>query len=247
MSASRALVLAAGVGSRLMPLTKDRPKALVDVAGASMLEGLLRACAEVGIDEAIVVTGYKRHDIEAWLRHAVLPIRVRTVFNEAYETRGNAWSLACARELLDGAGFVKLDGDLVLEPALLAGLLASPWASAAALDTRAQLDAEAMKARVRDDRVTAMGKWLPIADSAGESIGVEKIAAADAPLVFEAVDELMREGALFAYYEDAYHRLLGRGWQLGAWEIGALRWSEIDDAADLERARTWLAEERARR
>jgi choline kinase len=242
MAVTCAVILAAGMGSRLMPLTADRPKALVEVGGKTLLERVLDACAAAGLDEAIVVTGYCHHAVEAWLEARSLPARVTLLHNPEYATRGNAWSLYLARDALAGRSFVKLDGDLLLEHGLIAGLLAAPWRSAIALDGRADVDAEAMKAAVDErGRVTALGKWLALDQSAGESIGIEKIDARDGAAVFDAL--LATVGAdESAYYEDAYHRLLGQGFELGAFDIGALRWTEIDDARDFGRAERLLQE-----
>lgn len=234
----RALILAAGVGSRLMPLTADRPKALVLVAGVALLERMLAACAKAGADEAVVVTGYLDKKLDAWLEATPLPLPVRTVFNPEHATINNAHSLWVARAALAGDDFVKLDGDLLLSPALLTRLIDAPWPTAALVDARAHLDAEAMKAVVRPDgTIGAFGKWLTVAESTGESIGVERIGRADAAALFDAIEEVVhREGNHSAYYEDVYHRLIQRGWQMGSLDTGGLPWTEIDDAVDLERA-----------
>ena len=129
----------------------------------------------------------------------------------------------------------------MLERGLLEGLIEHPGASVVALDARADLDEEAMKAQVVGDRVVAMGKWLSVADAGGESIGVERIAASHAPRLFQTIDRMMASGKEDAYYEDAYHLMVQDGWELHAWPIGELRWSEIDDAADLERARALMS------
>jgi choline kinase len=235
----RALILAAGVGSRLMPLTADRPKALVEVAGVPLIARILKACADAGADEAVVVTGYLRERLERWLDTTALPLPVRTVWNAEHATINNAHSLFVAREALEGDDFVKLDGDLLLSPALLVRLMTGASRTAALVDAKAELDPEAMKAVIREDgSIAAFGKWLSLDEASGESIGVERIAREDAGALFEAIGEVVhREGNHAAYYEDVYHRLLTRGsWRMTALDTGGLPWTEIDDAADLERA-----------
>jgi choline kinase len=230
-----ALILAAGMGTRLLPLTRDRPKVLVEVGGEPLLGRLVRSCAEAGLADAVVVTGYRRDAVERFVAETALPIPVRCVHNEAFEDKGNALSVWCAREHLPG-DFVKLDGDLLLEPGIVAALAAYPGSSIA-LDRRATIDAEAMKAAVdADGRVTALGKWLEVAAASGESIGVEKIAAADAPRMFAALVRATDSNPQ-AYYEDAYELMTREGgpW-LAAHDIGAARWAEIDNQDDLEAA-----------
>jgi choline kinase len=235
----RALILAAGVGRRLMPLTADRPKALVEVAGVPLIERILKACADAGASEAVIVTGYLRERLERWLEVSELPLPVRTVWNAEHATINNAHSLFVARELLDGDDFIKLDGDLLLSPALLVRLIRATSRTAALVDAKAHLDPEAMKAVLRaDGSIAAFGKWLSVAEASGESIGVERIANEDAPALFEAIDEVVhREGNHAAYYEDVYHRLIARGgWRMDALDTAGLPWTEIDDAVDLTRA-----------
>lgn len=228
------------MGTRLLPLTENLPKALVEVAGQPLLGGLIDACATAGIREVVVVTGCLHRHIDRWLESASLPLPVRTVFNEAFETLGNAWSVAVARNELEGHDFVKLDGDLVLDPAIVSGLCQCEG-SATALDMRADLDDEAMKASGHAGRVTGLGKWIAAGDACGESIGVERIAESDAATVFDALERIVKTTPN-AYYEDAYHQLITAGeLELGAYDIGKARWTEIDCLADLERARRLFA------
>lgn len=231
-----ALILAAGLGTRLAPFTTSRPKVLVEVGGRPILGRLIAACAEAGLTDALVVTGHLSERIADWLGRNAQPIPVRTVYNAAFDSLGNAWSVAVAKEALRGRDFVKLDGDLVLEASILADLNRYPG-SALALDTRADLDQEAMKARAASGRITALGKWIPVSEAAGESIGVERICAADAPAVFEALEAIVKTKPN-AYYEDAYHQLIEAGrLALAAHDIGDRLWTEIDSPADLGRAR----------
>ncbi len=236
-----AVILAAGMGTRLMPLTADRPKVLVEVGGKPLLDRLLTACERAGLDEIIVVTGYRHEQIDAFLTARASQARLRTVFNEAFDTHGNAHSLFAARDALAAKSFIKMDGDLLLDPTLIAQLAGDDARSLLAYDRKAVLDAEAMKAKLSTTdtttHVTALGKWLTVEESEAETIGVEHIAAQDGELLFETIDDLVhRRGERQAYYEDAYHEMLRAGWQLDAFDIGSALWTEIDDHADLARA-----------
>lgn len=232
------LFLAAGLGSRLMPITADKPKALVEVGGETMLDRLVHQCIERGMTEAVVVTGHGHEAVERWREAAALPIPVTLVYNPQFDTLGNAHSVFVARDVLRGRDFVKFDADIVLDGRIL-DLLLDPTKGAEScivLDSDGAVDEEAMKAKTDSAGwVVAMGKWLSLREAAGESIGVEKIAAADADAFFEAIEQVVHvEGRGHVYYEDVYHRMVGDGWRLGAVHLGGLGWGEIDTPADFD-------------
>ena len=239
------VILAAGVGSRLMPLTEEVPKPLLDVAGSSLLARLIEICAGARFEEVLVVVGHHAHVVDQWLASTPQPLPVKTVLNDKYDTINNGHSLLVAREAVGDRPMVKLDGDLVLEPRLLDRLLACPFPTALACDTGVALAEEEMKVQLDgDSRVTAMGKWLAPHRSHGESIGVEKVAADQTARLFDALqEEVHARGRHDAYYEDIYHTLIQEGWEMGGCDIAGLKWCEVDDHADLAHAGRLFAED----
>lgn len=235
----KAVVLAAGQGTRLAPFTNDRPKPLVSVGGRPLLWRTLDRLAEVGLTGAdvVVVGGYR---IEA-LRQAV-PRDVQLVVNGDYAGYNNWRSLLCARAATTGETVVQIDGDVLFGAALLPRLLASPGPAVLAVDERATLDAETMKVAAEGGRVTAVSKRLEPRTAIGEFVGIARLDA-------EIVETVMAELAGFPaagwgheYYEHAYHVLAGRGaGPFRSCAVGDLATIEIDDAADLERAEALLA------
>jgi choline kinase len=232
----KAVLLAAGVGSRLRPHTDRLPKALLPVAGKSILERSLQAFAELGIAEAIVVTGHLRENIEEALRRSPLP--ARAVFNPRYATANNYYSLLIAESALSGEDFVKLDADLVFLPEVLKRLLEMPGDLALALDRSVALGDEEMKILIDSaGRVLRVSKRLLPKDCAGESIGMERIGAAFSRVLFDELRALDREGLTDSYYEDAYDRLAQRGgFDLRCADVSGMRWYEIDDEKDWKEA-----------
>jgi choline kinase len=237
------VVLVAGVGSRLRPLTEDRPKCLVEVNGKSILERLLDQADRTGLfDEAILITGYRADAVEQfvkeWLKDHSMPVRL--VHNDNYDETNNGYSLWCARHLLNDS-FLLSDGDLVLDDEIIRMVAESPI-SALAVDQSSKLDEEAMKFAISDDGyITALSKDMRITEAKGESIGMCVIQSADVPNVIAELDQLVQNNELNDYYERAFIELIDKGWRLGVHDIGGHRWVEIDDHSDLARAQESFA------
>jgi choline kinase len=252
---TQAVILAAGVGSRLRPLTDDRPKALVRVGAEPILGLALDTLLEAGIKSTIIVTGYRQDAVTAFLSRRG-DVTVATVENPAYASTNTLASFCVAAPLVDD-DFVLIDGDLVFEPAVIARLsswkesighrsilsraLGGPGARLA-VDTSRRLDDEAVKVALDDDRVVAVGKTLPAGFMpVAESIGIARIDQATAARLVPIGRRLLERGATQAYYEAAFQALIEEGHPFEAADVAGLRWVEIDDHEDLERARDLFA------
>ena len=234
------LVLAAGAGRRLRPHTDALPKALVPIAdGVTVLDSILRNFAAVGLRDAAVVVGYAAEAVRE--RRAALErahgVRLHLVDNDKAETWNNAYSLWCAREYL-AEGVLLSNGDTVHPVSVEETLLAARGpAVLLALDTVKLLAEEEMKVVWSEDAgVRRITKLMPPETASGEYIGVTLIEpAAAAPLV-DALEATWRRDPDL-YYEDGYQELVDRGFRVDASPIGDVSWVEIDDHADLARAR----------
>ncbi|HMJ14916.1 MAG TPA: phosphocholine cytidylyltransferase family protein [Polyangiaceae bacterium] len=238
-----AVILVAGIGSRLRPLTDDRPKALVDIGGETILARALRILAERGVERVILATGYREDALRRALEGS--PLQIEFVSNQDYATTQNSVSLALCAPLLAGRAFFKLDGDVVFEPEVLERLEQREAPLAVAVDRTRTTDAEAMKFTLSDASlgISAFGKDIPLAASAGESIGIERLSAEAAGAVFAELGANQSRGRVDLYYEDVYSELISKGKleALGV-DVGDLRWTEVDDMLDLARARELIAE-----
>jgi choline kinase len=231
-----AVILCAGVGSRLRPLTDDRPKALVDVAGKTILARAVERLAEAGVREIVVATGYRPDALERALSGS--PLHVVFCHNPDYERTQNAVSLLLCERAVAGRSFFKLDGDVLFRPELLGRLSASRGDIVAAVERRTDLGAEEMKVLVGDDRrITAFGKHLDPKHAFGESIGIELVAARATRRLFDALSRARDSGEQHLYYEDIYGRLLGAGVDVRMVDVTDLAWTEIDTPEDLLVAR----------
>lgn len=239
----KAIVLAAGLGKRLAPVTGGLPKCLVPVAGRTILDRMIERLAQAGLDDIVVVTGHRREDVERHLDRADQQTarRAARVFNPRYADWGNFHSLLAAEEACGGDGFVKLDADVIMDTRLLPALLAAPGPGVLAVDVRPALGEEEMKARV-DERgvVVELSKRIDPARALGESVGIERIDAELAPRLWAELRALIDAGETDEYYERAYERLMQQGVPFGYADVSRCQWCEVDNADDLAAAETLL-------
>jgi choline kinase len=237
------LVLAAGAGRRLRPYTDAVPKTLVPVDGTTtILDVCLRNLAAVDLRHVVVVVGYARQAVEILRpelerRHGV---EIELVVNPHAEDRNNAYSLWTARDHL-GDGALLVNGDTVhpasVEETLLAQRDEDGPGVLLALDTDKTLADEEMKVRVDDQGyLTRITKLMPPAEAAGEYIGVSLIEPGAAEPLIDALHATWeRDPGL--YYEDGYQEYADRGRLVWPVPLAPTIWVEVDDHADLARAR----------
>jgi choline kinase len=234
------MVLAAGAGRRLAPLTDDLPKTLLEVADdLTILDIALRNLAEVGLDEVVVVTGFASHQIERRMdrlqrRHGV---RLRAVFNERALEWNNAYSLWLAREFF-ADGVLLCNGDTVHPSSIEKTLLAAePREILLAMDDVKALAEEEMKIVLGPEgTMVRIHKGLDPTAVAGEYVGVTRIAPGAADGLADALEATWRRDTGL-YYEDGYQEYADRGGLVEVAPIGDVPWVEVDNHADLARAR----------
>ncbi|MGI9501405.1 MAG: sugar phosphate nucleotidyltransferase [Geminicoccaceae bacterium] len=234
----KALILSAGQGSRLLPLTAETPKCLLPVGPMSLIEWQLQALFACGVDEVVVVTGYGSERVGATLERWQRPnLSVRTVFNPFFNVADNLASCWLARHEMD-RDFLILNGDTLFEPDILKTVLASPTAPITiTIDRKSCYDSDDMNVQVEDDRLLAVGKALPAEVTNGESIGMLLFRENGPALFADMLDQFMHtpEG-LKTWYLRVIDRLAKTG-AVKAASIEGRSWGEVDFLEDLERAR----------
>lgn len=235
-----AVLLAAGEGTRLHPYTLDRPKCLVEVGDRALLDRTLSALEAVGIEELVLVTGYREDVLRAFLERDRRVIegrlRVRCIRNDVYASTNNAYSLWTAREAVAG-GFVLLDGDLLFEPRVLATVLETAGDAVLAVERRTDLGDEEMKVLPGPDvTVAAVNKTMDPQAAIGESIGIARFSAAAAASLWDRLDQQVVAGQRNVYYELAFEALISAGLPFHIGDVTGLMCMEIDTPDDLAAA-----------
>lgn len=233
------VILAAGMGSRLHPLTQALPKTLLPVRGDdSILDIALSNFRESGIDEVAVVTGFEARRIEEQfpVYEARYGLRLTSLRNDKALVWNNAYSLWLAREAFQEGALV-VNGDTVHPVGMEQELLTSTLTGVIlAVDTHKALAHEEMKVNIDDGgRVTRIHKSLEPATAQGEYVGLTRVDAEAAESLADALAAVWRRDSSL-YYEDGYQELADRGGPVLAHTLQEYEWVEVDDHADLTRA-----------
>ncbi len=226
----KAVVVVAGRGRRLHPLTEDMPKPLLGIGETTILENQLRNLAGCGIDDIVIVTGYRADMVER-----LAGPDISYIYNPFYETSNSLVSLWLARHHLEGE-FVYLHADVVFDPRILGDLVVDRRDICLAIERKPCVE-EDMKVRLRGDRILDIGKNLESAAADGEFTGLARFSRRGADLLCQALDVIVRQGDLMLWFEAAVQLLIDGGCPVYCLETAGRPWIEIDFASDLEVAR----------
>ena len=247
-SVDRAVILSAGKGSRLFPLTAELPKCLLELSGRTLLEWQLDALFAAGIRDVFVVAGFRADLVESVIaeRDGQKGL-VSTIFNPFFHVADNLGSAWIARGEMH-RDFLLLNGDTLVPPALVERIMAAPRAPiCVAVDCKATYDQDDMKVLCDGARLVRIDKALPTFNA--EAIGLARFQGAGRDAFIAAVDQMLRtpEGPS-QFYLRAIDRLADTG-TVAVEPIEGLEWVEVDYPADLKIAQAlaerWAAAELA--
>lgn len=241
MTIKRAIILSAGQGSRLLPLTQDQPKCLIEFSGKSLIAWQIASLVANGIEDIAVVTGFRTEKVEAALA-AIAGVRARTLFNPFYKVADNLGSCWIAREEMD-RDFIILNGDTLVSPEIVAKLIAEASEPiTVTVDIKDAYDADDMKVCRENGRLVAIGKRLTAEESNAESIGMLAFRGEGPKLFLDKVEAMMRtpEGVQ-NWYLKAIHAIAPTG-KVGTVSIEGMKWAEVDFPQDVATATALTAE-----
>jgi len=220
---AKAIILAAGPGSRLLPHTAHSPKCLTSIAGQPILRYQIAALRQCGIEDIVVVVGYLAHQIRDFVDSSVTLVE-----NRHYASTNSSYSLWLARAHMRH-GFVHLNSDLLFEPEALRVLLAAPDENAVIVDRRVRAGSDMMKADMDGQRILRMGKHLT--SGAAEVVGPAKFGPSGAERVIRRLAELTaaadRNRWAYAVFGDLAPEL-----GLAGVDNPGCFWAEVDTVAD---------------
>ncbi|WP_066770349.1 phosphocholine cytidylyltransferase family protein [Croceicoccus mobilis] len=238
-----AILLSAGQGSRLLPLTAERPKCLIDFSGRTLIEWQIEMLARGGVKKIDIVTGFKTDEVEHAISQINDPrVEITCHFNPFFKVADNLGSCWIVREEMKG-DFLILNGDTLISEDIVKKVLAGedgpdgPWPIAVTVDVKPAYDSDDMKVlREPDGRLLHIGKTLTAEETNSESIGFLAFRGEGAELFREAVRTKMRErDGVEHWYLKVIDTLAPTG-KVGTCSIEGMHWAEVDFLTDIETA-----------
>lgn len=249
------VILSAGMGTRLMPLTKEIPKTLLEINGMTLLERMIKNCIDADINRFIVVVGYNKEKVIDLCPQIAekYDIEIKTIANEKYDITNTSVSTYLASKFIeenDLDDFVLINGDNVIDPEIILNLVASKN-TGMIIDNFKELNEESFKLIIDDEsfneektiangKINSIGKELDIPSSTGEFIGLSKVASDDVAEFNRILERLIEENPQ-NYYDYAY-KDLSIIKTIDFVLTNGLKWTEIDDHNDWETAQRLVKE-----
>lgn len=234
----KAVILAAGVASRLRPLTNHTPKCLLKVGSKNILELTIENLLANNISEIIIVTGYLENKIRDFINLRFPDLNITFLYNEFYESTNNIYSLWLTRNDLNGDDMLLMDSDIVFNRQIIEKLCSSEKKNCLALK-RQELSNEEIKVRIdQKGRVLEISKEVNLSEAAGESVGIELFSKEVIPALFKIIDrKVIIENNVNQFYEAAFQELINSSsHEIYIVDITEYFCMEIDTAEDLKLA-----------
>lgn len=229
-----AVLLAAGTGTRLLPLTKEAPKCLTVVAGRTILGRLIKNLRLQGINRLVVVIGHLGYQIRDYLQQYAGDMQIDYVSNPVYQTTNNIYSLWLAKERIHEP-FLLVESDLVFDASMLDGMLVPdkiaiskmlPWmnGTTVTLDSTGQVTSFFDGSCIKDD-------------SHYKTVNIYSLSEPTWHRVLENMSQYIATDRLGEYYENVFSEMVSESsLSFESVFFDADRWYEIDNLPDLREA-----------
>lgn len=230
----RAIIIAAGKGSRLYPLTKNTPKSLLEIGnGLTLLESQLHSLRENNIKDVTIIVGYRAEQIEAKIKNYEEDFDISTVYNPFYEVSNNLISVWMARHFMK-EDFITINGDDIFNATVIENLLNSDEYITMVINQKDVYDEDDMKVIHQNKQIRRVGKDIPLSDVNGESIGIIKFSGLGRKIYTDTLEEMVRiEENKHVFYLKAINQIISKGYNVHYATCKPTDWGELDFHPDL--------------
>lgn len=235
----QAIILSAGRGSRLLPLTTDKPKCLLPIGMTTVLGMQLDTLFKHGIEKATIVTGFNAEMVDAEIASRPAGQKIKTFYNPFFQVADNLASCWMARKHMK-KDFLLINGDTLFSPQVLETVLTAPEADiTVTIDQKNQYDGDDMKVTLDGTQLTAIGKTLLPQQTNGESIGMLRFMGQGGHIFRNKLKNIMHtEKGTKSWYLSVINDLAQDGVHISTTNIKGADWAELDTPEDYEICRS---------
>lgn len=193
----KALILAGGPGKRMMPLTKDIPKCLVEVNGKPIIEYQLNALTENGIKDIVIVIGYKGEEIRKFINNHTKfrDLNIKYVENKDYKNTSSAYGFWLARDEIRHETYLHFNSDVIFFAPLVRALIKSKYENVIVTDRKAELGEHIEQVILDGDKIIRMDS-MPYEGAVAKAEGIGKFSPRNIEAEIREIEKLMKEGIL---------------------------------------------------
>jgi choline kinase len=234
----KAVILAAGRGTRIQELTHGLPKCLLPFGDKAILDFQLDSLFLAGISDVAIVVGHLEAEIvDHVAKHHVEKLPgITFISNPEFARTNNIYSLSLAREWVGEDAFVCLNADVLFHPGILLSALKTHDDLSIVVDW--EFREETTKVIIQGQRVVRLSKSVSRADCSGTFVNIALFSSRGGRRLFGKIESMLREGRVDQFFNDALGQLSAEGTRVGFTETEGLPWAEIDDASDFHYAQT---------
>ena len=235
----KAIILAAGQGKRLLPLTQDTPKTLLNISGTTILEYQLVTLASCNVKEVVLVGGFRVDKLKDYAERYIalhgLDLKLKVINNKDYAITNNLYSLWLAKDEMT-SDFLVINGDNVFDRRAIVKMIQQKDITAAvAIHKNPSYDDEDMKVRIVGSNVVEISKGIDNLAASGESIGLrlfrgKGVAAFKYAMDLAMIEDIKRN----AFFVRAIQHMIDMGHNVGFVEVTEYKYGELDFFEDLK-------------
>ena len=221
----KVIILAAGQGKRLRPITDNIPKSLVKLGDKTIIEHSLDSLSECGIKDVIIVSGFYSDKMKALLGDYYKGCRIKHCVNEDYANNDNMFSMWVAKDEIT-EDIMYFNADVICNSEIIKNLINSSHKNVIVIDDINPIEADHMKVRIEEGKLKEIRRDLE--DTNARAIGMYKLCLDDARKYYSNIEQLVSEGKIKSKIEIPMTMMFPE-LEIHALSTGNNTWFEIDD------------------
>lgn len=224
----KAIILAAGRGTRMASYSNTCPKALLEFKGEALISRQLRSFKEAGITEIVLVGGYLFENLVSYIEKSGFKCKI--LYNPFYADTNSIASLWFAKEELNEDVFIT-NADTYYEPEILNLLMKNDNEYVFGVDESKRIDAD-YRVSIFGDEIMDMGKDIHQDDVNAEYVGIALIRKSGVLLFRDLLEKTIKSGNYNLWWEDLFIELMAKSKKISYTDVTGKLWFEIDEPKD---------------